>query len=276
MATRIPVIAAIPNYNMSAYLRRLLPQVLAQDYDRVLVLDDDSTDDSAEAVASFGAEVTLVRAPRNAGAGANRNQVIDHVEPGALIHFIDADMDLVGSETAAVARELAEKYRERGVGVIGGLVSRVDGWQEPFNYGPVFSLRANLTGGFPPLIDRLRHRPRLVRAAARLCHPGMQNWPRIVEPPAACETYWVHEGNMVVYSDVFRAVGGYDPHIREHEAQDFAIRLEKRGVKRYFDPSIEVVHHHVDVRGKFRFNQQGKSALYLLRKHGFRRYLTDH
>ena len=81
---------------------------------------------------------------------------------------------------------------------------------------------------------------------------------------------------MLVYSSVFRSVGGYDPMLRSHENQDLAIRLEKLGIKRQFDPSIRVVHHHIDVRGKNRNKWANKAALYLTRKHGLFRFVTDH
>ena len=79
---------------------------------------------------------------------------------------------------------------------------------------------------------------------------------------------------MVVRAGVFRAVGGYDPAIREHETQDLALRMDGIGAKRYFDPSIKVVHHHVAVRG-IRTKQQAKSVMYLFRKHGFTRWVRE-
>ncbi|MGV0873105.1 glycosyltransferase family 2 protein [Mycolicibacterium sp. XJ879] len=274
MPRQLPVVAAIPNYNMGHHLRMLLPQALTQGYDRVVVLDDGSTDDSVEVVNGFGGEVTLVRSPQNQGCTANRNQIIDHVGEGELIHFIDADMDLETPETASVAREVAARYAEHGVGAIGGLVSRKDGTQEPYNYGPVFSLKGHLSA-VPPLLDRVREKPRLSRMVQRLAAPGTKYWPNVLEPPKPAPAYWLHEGNMLIFSDVFKAIGGYDPLLRNHGAQDLAIRLEKRGVKRQFDPSIEVVHHYIDVRGRKRKWQQIKSLRYLLRKHGFVRWLTD-
>src|SRR4029077_5074528 len=102
MAERLPVVAAIPNYNMGDNLGKLLPQVLAQRYDGVFVLDDASTDHSVEVIAQFDDEVKVVRSPENRGAGANRNQIIDYVGDGAIIHFIDADMDLATAEIPAV------------------------------------------------------------------------------------------------------------------------------------------------------------------------------
>ena len=275
MAKQLPVVAAIPNYNMGEHLRVLLPQVLAQNYDDVFVLDDASTDNSVEVVSEFGDDVKLVRSCENRGAGANRNQIIDQVEDGTLIHFIDADMELRTSETAAVAREIVARYADQGVGVIGGLVSRADGCQEPDNYGAVCSLWGNFTSNFPLLIDRLREKPRLARVLQRVTAPMMKSWPNVLEPPAPATAYWLHEGNMLVDSNLFRSVGGYDPLMRCHEIQDLAIRFEKMGIKRQFDPSIKVIHHHIDVRGKNRHKWANKSMLYLIRKHGLFRWLTD-
>jgi N-acetylglucosaminyl-diphospho-decaprenol L-rhamnosyltransferase len=184
-------------------------------------------------------------------------------------------MDLKTADTAAVAREVVARYASRGVGVVGGLVSRADGSQEPHNFGPSFSLRASLTSWIPLLIDHYRDNPRLAGRIRDLTMPAMKNWPNVLEPATAVQTYWLHEGNVLIYSDVLRSLGGYDPAMREHETQDFAIRLEKSGIGRQFDPSIEVVHHHVDVRGRSRPKKQLDAALYIMRKHGLRRWLTD-
>ena len=274
MAKALPVVAAIPNFNMGESLRNLIPQVLAQGYDRVFVLDDASTDHTVDVVSDFGDDVKLVRSRENRGAGANRNQIIDQVEDGAIIHFIDADMDLETAEIPTVARELFERYADRGVGLIGGLVSREDGSQEPFNYGAVFSVWGTLSGAHV-VVDRFRERPRLAAAMQRVAAPIAKDWPNILASPTAAPAYWVHEGNMLVYSTVFRSLGGYDPTLRSHEAQDLAIRLEKMGVKRQFDPSISVIHHHIDVRGKNRSKWENRAVVYLIRKHGLVRFLTE-
>jgi N-acetylglucosaminyl-diphospho-decaprenol L-rhamnosyltransferase len=57
---KLPVIAAVPNYNMAETLRVLLPQLAAHDYDAMYVLDDASTDHSREVVAEFAGDVTFV------------------------------------------------------------------------------------------------------------------------------------------------------------------------------------------------------------------------
>lgn len=275
MAKQSPVVAAIPNYNMADNLRRLLPQILAQGYDKVFVLDDASTDHSAEVVREFGDEVKFVRSRQNSGAGANRNQIIEYVDDDAIIHFVDADMELKTTEIPTVAREVFARYAPRGVGMVGGLISRLNGMQEPHNYGAVFSLWGGLGSGVPWLIYSMRENQRIAGAVQRLTTPMANGWPKLLEQPVAQPAYWVHEGNMLVKAKVFRAVGGYDPNLRSHEIQDLAIRLEKIGVKRQFDPSIKVVHYHIDVRGKNRSQWSRNAARYLVRKHGLWRWLTD-
>ena len=187
MSKLLPVVAAIPNYNMGSHLYRLLPQLLDQGYDRIYVLDDGSTDKSVDVVELFGGDVTLVRSPENRGCTANRNQIIDHVGDDELIHFIDADMDLETADTASVAREVMARYADKGVGAVGGLVCRVDGSQEPYNYGPVFALKTHLTS-IPPLIDRVRNKQQIANAVRRVNVPAMKHWPNVLEPPAPAES----------------------------------------------------------------------------------------
>jgi N-acetylglucosaminyl-diphospho-decaprenol L-rhamnosyltransferase len=274
MTQRMPVVAAIPNYNMGKHLRELISQLLSQRYEQIFVLDDASTDDSVDIVGEFGDEVRLLRSPENRGAGANRNQIIDRVGDGALIHFIDADMELKTADTPAVARQIAGRYLRHGVGMIGGLVSRPDGSQEYCNYGAAFSLWGNFTSNVPRLIDHWRHKPQLAGMVQRLGGPIAPGWPRLLDEPIPRRAYWLHEGNLLVYADVFRAIGGYDPALRSHEAQDLAIRLDNKGIKRQFDPSIRVVHHHIDVRGKNRRKWESSATRYLIRKHGMARFIV--
>ena len=273
MSNKLPVIAAIPNYNMGHHLRKLLPQVLQQGYDRVYVFDDGSTDDSVEVVKEFDGRVQIVVAPENQGCTANRNQVLKVIEGDELIHFIDADMDLETENIADVARELAARYAADGVGAIGGLVSRADGSQEPYNFGPAFSLQTHVSG-IPPVLDRIRERPELARTVQQAVRPVVKNYPNVLGEPVPQQTFWLHEGNVLIYADVYKSIGGYDINMRNHGAQDLAIRLEKKGIKRWFDPSIEVVHHYIDVRGKKRKKQQYEALRYLVGKHGVKAWVT--
>jgi hypothetical protein len=88
MSTNLTVI--IPLYNASAYLRRCLESVIAQEEpaDRIIVVDDGSTDDSAEIAAGYP-QVTLVRQP-NRGVADARNAGMQ-LASTTWVTFLDAD-----------------------------------------------------------------------------------------------------------------------------------------------------------------------------------------
>ena len=76
-------------YNGSATLAKALDCVFAQDYKDfdVLVLDDGSTDDSAQIAATYDCRVLTVP---NAGLGAGRKEMVEEAT-GELVAFVDHD-----------------------------------------------------------------------------------------------------------------------------------------------------------------------------------------
>lgn len=81
----------IPAYNSAAHLARALDSVLAQTRpaEEILVVDDGSTDATAEVARSYGDAVRLIT-QANAGAAAARNTGI-RAARGDWIAFLDAD-----------------------------------------------------------------------------------------------------------------------------------------------------------------------------------------
>jgi glycosyltransferase involved in cell wall biosynthesis len=77
-------------YNAAPYLGEAIESVLAQDYEPVelIVVDDGSTDGTAEVARSF-ADVTVV-SQENGGNGAARNRAVENAS-GELYAFLDAD-----------------------------------------------------------------------------------------------------------------------------------------------------------------------------------------
>ena len=101
---RILVSIAIPAFNAGATLRDTLRSVLAQTHPTldIVVVDDGSTDDTAEVAASFGERVRLIRQP-NAGISRTRNTSLQAAR-GEFIALLDAD-DLCEPERIAVQLE---------------------------------------------------------------------------------------------------------------------------------------------------------------------------
>jgi len=94
MATSPPAIAisvVIPAHNAAHFIKETLDSALAQTYPavEVIVVDDDSTDETAEIVQAYGKQIKLLRQQKQ-GAAAARNLGIRQAQ-GEYIAFLDAD-----------------------------------------------------------------------------------------------------------------------------------------------------------------------------------------
>ena len=88
---KITISAIIPAYNAEKYLARSIDSVLAQTcpVDEIIVVDDGSTDKTAEIIKRYGDKVRYIHQD-NAGVSAARNAGI-HAATGDWIAFLDAD-----------------------------------------------------------------------------------------------------------------------------------------------------------------------------------------
>jgi len=87
----VPKISVIvPVYNGEAYVRGCLENLMAQSYKNleIIVVDDGSSDRSAEMAGEFPVEV--IRHPQNRGLSASRNAGMDRAK-GEYVHFMDVD-----------------------------------------------------------------------------------------------------------------------------------------------------------------------------------------
>lgn len=266
----LPVVAAIPNYNMAESLRGLLPDLLEQEYAGIYVLDDASTDHSRDVVQEFGSDVKFVAGSENLGAGANRNRIIGALGHDSIIHFLDADMQPETDRMPEKAQELITD----GIGFVGGLIKTDSGLQHRFNFGPRQSLRNDPTALLQDTIGQMAEKDYdKAQKWQRFFSDILREWPnQFEEPSAERKVFWTVESNMVIPSAVFEGVGGYDASLRDHEVQDLAIRLEELGLERRFSPIISAVHTAVQVRTGNRNLSMLKAELQIHRKHGIRNY----
>ena len=82
----------VPVFNGAKYLRESLDSILAQTYRsiEVLVMDDASTDETPEIIASYGDRVIHVRQRENRGIYGNANDGIERAR-GEYIAIYHAD-----------------------------------------------------------------------------------------------------------------------------------------------------------------------------------------
>lgn len=113
----------IVNYNATAYLERCLSAVCAQDYPalEIIVVDNASTDGSAEAAAKRFPQVQLLRSPKNIGFAAGTNLGI-RAANGELIATLNPDTQV----ERGYFSELAAPMREPRVGMCAPLMVKME------------------------------------------------------------------------------------------------------------------------------------------------------
>ncbi|TXI12617.1 MAG: glycosyltransferase [Rhizobium sp.] len=89
---QVPVSIVIANYNYAHFLRRSIDSALEQNYDNaeVIVVDDASTDATAEVIASYGPRIKTCLRKVNGGHAAAFNSGFA-TSNGEIVLFLDAD-----------------------------------------------------------------------------------------------------------------------------------------------------------------------------------------
>ncbi len=107
--------AVVPVFNGEAWVAEAVASVLAQTraVDRLLVVDDASTDRTPEILAGFEGRIEVLRHDRNRGLPAARNTGVRASE-AEVVGFLDADD---AWEPAMVARQSQEFARRPGLGL---------------------------------------------------------------------------------------------------------------------------------------------------------------
>ena len=105
----------IPLYNKEKYIEYCLKSVVSQDLPsseyEIIVIDDGSTDSSAEIAEGFACQHSNVHfsSQENQGLSATRNRALD-VAKGDFVYFLDAD-DYLASNTLSELTNIAKSHK---------------------------------------------------------------------------------------------------------------------------------------------------------------------
>jgi glycosyltransferase involved in cell wall biosynthesis len=145
MSPRTPLISVlIDTYNYGRFVEEAIDSAMTQDFPagerEIVVVDDGSTDDTAERVRKFGGAITYLRKP-NGGQASAFNLGLRHAR-GKYVAFLDADDYWLPGKLSRVAEEF-EKHPDTGM-VYHGL--------RQFNSreGRIWDARAAEISGFLP------------------------------------------------------------------------------------------------------------------------------
>jgi glycosyltransferase involved in cell wall biosynthesis len=132
------IAAVIPAYNASGSVASVVRRA-SEHVTRVIVVDDGSTDDTADRARSSGAEVLLH--PRNRGKGAALRTAFDALADSRLDAVITLDAD--GQHDPADIPRFVETFRDTGADlIIGSRQQAFDEMSGPRRFGNRFSSSA--------------------------------------------------------------------------------------------------------------------------------------
>lgn len=178
----------IPSWNGESLLRTFLPSVMAQDYRpfEVIVVDNDSQDQTAAFLRTAYPGVRVVSNPRNDGTAEGSN-IGAREASGRYLFFLSNDM-LLDPSAMRLLVEVMEADPSVGICTVKMLRITADGRRLP----AIDSVGSDLDiFGFP--------RPRGINETDR------GQW------DAVADVFFSFGGAMFIRRDLFLSLGGYDP-----------------------------------------------------------------
>jgi GT2 family glycosyltransferase len=221
----------------------------------IWVVDNASTDGSAEAIRARFPSVRLIALERNVGFGRANNAALDRIDaPYVLLLNSDAALP----ESTTLARLVESLDARPDSGILGPLLRTSEGrtWHSAH---PFPSMREELVRaiGLYPLLPRRT----LARWLAKEYHD------QTIAGPAD----WLTGACLLIRGNVMRLTGGFDPALFLYaEDLDLCWRVREAGWEVTLDPSIVVLHEggrssEDPSEGMMRVAVAG--AAYVVRKH---------
>ena len=221
----------VVNWNTGPYLRRCLESIAQSRLDgveltRVTVVDNDSSDGSADGLDGVALPLELVRNRRNAGFGAACNQGAAGSSADHLL-FLNPDTELHADTLAVVARFM-DSPEAADVGICGARVLDESG-------APAIACAR-----FPTLRILAGKLTGLDRIAPRL-FPSHHLAPAELERSRAVDQ--VIGAFFLVRQSLFERLGGFDPrYFIYYEEVDLSLRARREGYRSYFLHEATVIH----------------------------------
>jgi hypothetical protein len=243
----VRVTAVVVSYNTREELRRCLGSLRAHAGMpcQLVVVDNASTDGSADMVEKEFPEARLIRNRENAGFSRGNNQALREAR-GAYVLLLNSDAELTPGALPTLAGLLDTRPR---LGAVGPRTVSADGTVQ-ISFGP--ALRPLAEWRQRRLVRGVKRRdPAAVKEATE--RAGVEHAPE-----------WLSASCLLARKDALDAVGGFDEGFFLYEEDvDLCLRLRRAGWGVVFTPAAQVIHH----LGRSMQGDQGRAALEYHRSH---------
>jgi len=243
----VRVTAVVVSYTTREELRRCLDSLRthAGMPCQVVVVDNASTDGSADMVEKEFSEARLIRNRENVGFSRGNNQALREAK-GAYVLILNSDAELTPGALPALAGLLDTRPR---LGAVGPRTVSADGTVQ-VSFGP--ALR--------PLAEWRQRR--LVRGVKRRDPAAVKEATERAAVEHAPE--WVSASCLLARKEALDAVGGFDEGFFLYEEDvDLCLRLRRAGWGVVFTPAAQVIHH----LGRSMQSDPGRAGLEYHRSH---------
>jgi glycosyltransferase involved in cell wall biosynthesis len=224
------VSVVIPAFNAAQTLSETIRSVLAQTYApiEIVVVDDGSTDDTAQVLDSFGSTIKCVRKP-NGGLASARNAGCAAAQ-GEYIALLDAD-DLCTPQRIAVQIAVFKAAPDIVLACSDFDAFGADGTNRPLHAATYYSAVREAAGGFAGLFPVKQQLQAAPEQAPLVLHTGT------LYPVLALGNV-VHPPTCMFRRGLFTAVGGFDESIRNMCDWDWLVRASRCGAFGYIEASL--------------------------------------
>ncbi|MBI2844036.1 MAG: glycosyltransferase family 2 protein [Armatimonadetes bacterium] len=225
----IDITVSIVNWNTRDELMRCLESVFAQQKVslEVIVVDNASSDGSAEEVMRRFPKAVLIANDKNAGFGRAQNQSLERYE-GRYFMLLNPDAILPEADTLAKIVDFAD--RNQGIGIIGPRIENPDGSLQ-YSARRFPTVGAGLFRRTP--FGKLFPKNRFVKDYI------ISDWGH----REVRDVDWVSGAALVIRRETVEDIGHLDPGFFMYcEDVDWAYRAKQRGWRVTYFPAATVVH----------------------------------